>query len=52
MFVDQDDVNGSDDMRAWAHSWQMPLDNDDIVPMTEETTLTFIVIDTGPKSPT
>ena len=36
----------------WAHSWLMPLDNDDVEQMTEETTLTFIVIDIGPKSAT
>ena len=39
----------SDDMRPWACSWLMPLNNN-VELMTEETTLTFIVIDTGPKS--
>ena len=28
----------------------MPLDTDDVEPVTEETTLTFIVIDIGPRS--
>ena len=32
----------SDDMRPGAGSWLMPLDDDDVEPMTEETTLSLV----------